>query len=87
MKGFALGLQFSPLSPFRDGSTDKSVDDMKRVLSLMGDAPVMPHGSQNGQAAAVGSAEAITNYLSDLEEARTILAEAYAFDPEVVPIW
>jgi hypothetical protein len=87
MKGFALGLQFSPLSPFRDGSTDKSVDDMKRVLSLMGDAPVMPNGSQNGQAAAVGSAEAITNYLSDLEEARTILAEAYAFDPEVVPIW
>ena len=87
MKGFALGLQFSPLSPFRDGSTDKSVDDMKRVLSLMGDAPVMPNGSQNGQAAAVSSADAITNYLSDLEEARTILAEAYAFDPEVVPIW
>ena len=87
MKGFALGLQFSPLSPFRDGSTDKSVDDMKRVLSLMGDAPVMPNGSQNGQAAAVSSADAITNYLSDLEEARAILAEAYAFDPEVVPIW
>ena len=87
MKGFALGLQFSPLSPFRDGSTDKSVDDLKRVLALMGDAPVMPNGSQNGQAAAVDSAEAITNYLSDLEEARTILAEAYAFDPEVVPIW
>ena len=47
MKGFALGLQFSPLSPFRDGSTDKSVDDMKRVLALMGDAPMMPNGSQN----------------------------------------
>jgi len=87
MKGFALGLQFSPLSPFRDGSTDKSVDDMKRVLALMGDAPMMPNGSQNGQAAAGDSAEAITKYLSDLEEARTILAEAYAFDPEVVPIW
>jgi len=87
MKGFALGLQFSPLSPFRDGSTDKSVDDMKRVLSLMGDAPMMPNGSQNGQPAAVAAADAITNYLSDLEEARTILAEAYAFDPEVVPIW
>ena len=87
MKGFALGLQFSPLSPFRDGSTDKSVDDMKRVLSLMGDAPMMPNGSQNGQPAAVAAADAITNYLSDLEEARTILAEAYGFDPEVVPIW
>ena len=40
MKGFALGLQFSPKSPFRDGSVDGiDLDSLKSVLSLMGDAP------------------------------------------------
>ena len=88
MKGFALGLQFSPLSPFRDGSTGKSVTDLKRALELMGDAPMLPDGSQNGQATnAASAADAIDKYLSDLAEARTIFAEAYEFDPEVVPIW
>lgn len=88
MKGFALGLQFSPLSPFRDGSTGKSVTDLKRALELMGDAPMLPDGSQNGQATnAASAADAIAKYLSDLLEARTIFAEAYDFDSEVVPIW
>ena len=88
MKGFALGLQFSPLSPFRDGSTGKSVTDLKRALELMGDAPMLPDGSQNGQATnAASAADAIDKYLSDLAEARTIFAEAYEFDSEVVPIW
>ena len=88
MKGFALGLQFSPLSPFRDGSTGKSVTDLKRALELMGDAPMLPDGSQNGQATnAASAADAIDKYLGDLAEARTIFAEAYEFDPEVVPIW
>ncbi len=88
MKGFALGLQFSPLSPFRDGSTGKSVTDLKRALELMGDAPMLPDGSQNGQATnAASAADAIDKYLGDLAEARTIFAEAYEFDPEVVSIW
>lgn len=88
MKGFALGLQFSPISPFRTGDTGVSVTDLKRVLSLMGDAPVLADGSQGGQATAAASAEAaIQNYLNDLEEARDILEQAYELDPEVVAIW
>jgi hypothetical protein len=88
MKGFALGLQFSPLSPFRTTDSGVSVTDLKRVLSLMGDAPVLADGSQGGQATAAASAEAaIQNYLSDLREARDILEQAYGLDPEVVAIW
>ena len=88
MKGFALGLQFSALSPFRDGSTGKSVTDLKRALDLMGDAPVMPDGSQNGQPTSAASADdAVANYLLDLKEARTILSEAYGFNPDAVAIW
>ena len=37
MKGFALALQFSPYSPFRDGSVDGiDLDDLREVLSVMG---------------------------------------------------
>jgi hypothetical protein len=88
MKGFALGLQFSPVSPFRTGETGKDVADLKRVLSLMGDAPVLADGSQGGQPATTASpSDAIQNYLTALQEARGILAEAYGFEPEVVEIW
>jgi len=88
MKGFALGLQFSALSPFRDGSTGKSVTDLKTVLDLMGDAPMMPDGSQNGQPTTAASADAaVAGYLDDLQDARTILAEAYGFNPDAVAIW
>ena len=88
MKGFALGLQFSPVSPFRTGETGKDVADLKRVLSLMGDAPVLADGSQGGQPATTASpSDAIQNYLTGLQEARDILAEAYGFEPEVVEIW
>ena len=56
MKGFALGLQFTPHSPFRDGSVEGiTLEDLREVLSLMGDAPVLADGSQGGSAAdAVG---------------------------------
>jgi hypothetical protein len=88
MKGFALGLQFSPVSPFRTVDSGVSVTDLKRVLSLMGDAPVLADGSQGGQASAAASAEdAIQNYLNGLQEARDILQQAYGLDPEVVAIW
>ena len=88
MKGFALGLQFSALSPFRDGSTGKSVTDLKTVLDLMGDAPMMPDGSQNGQPTTAASADAaVAGYLDDLQDARTILEEAYGFNPDAVAIW
>jgi len=81
-------LQFSPVSPFRTGETGKDVADLKRVLSLMGDAPVLADGSQGGQPATTASpSDAIQNYLTALQEARGILAEAYGFEPEVVEIW
>lgn len=88
MKGFALGLQFSPFSPFRDESVDGiTVDSLKRVLSLMGDAPVLADGSQGGVAPTDGAQAAINAYRDDLMEARDILEMAYGFDPAVVEIW
>lgn len=88
MKGFALGLQFSPHSPFRDGSvTDIDVDDLKEVLELMGDAPVLADGSQNGVAAAGDAATAVADYQTDLLAARAILQTAYEFDATDVAGW
>lgn len=54
MKGFALGLQFSPSSPFRLESSEATVDDLKTVLALMGDAPVLASGTQLGEPAVGG---------------------------------
>lgn len=88
MKGFALALQFSPHSPFRDGSVaDIDLDDLRNVLSLMGDAPVLPDGSQGGVMSSVPPADAIAAYIADLMTARDILQTAYGFDPDVVAIW
>ncbi len=106
MKGFALGLQFSPFSPFRTGevmadgsaqSVDVDVDDLKQVLALMGDAPVLADGTQditldnseNGSLynQAADAAAAKEAYIADLNTARDILETAYAFDPENVENW
>ena len=106
MKGFALGLQFSPYSPFRTGSVmvngesqavTVDVDDLKLVLSLMGDAPVLADGTQDtsldgvengslykGEATAAAAKAA---YLADLASARDILQSAYAFDGDNVAGW
>ncbi len=96
MKGFALGLQFSPYSPFRTGevmvdgtaqTVSVDITDLQEVLSLMGDAPVLADGSQGGIATG-GTAEAARNaYIVDLESARDILQDAYAFDAENVSGW
>ena len=88
MKGFALALQFSPFSPFRDGSVDDiDVEDLRLMLSLLGDAPVFADGSQGGVPASGTAQEAIDAYLLDLRSARDILEEAYGFDPDVVAAW
>ncbi len=73
MKGFALGLQFNPDSPFRADSA--SLDQLKQVLTLMGDAPVLANGTQNGVAFAGGTAQ----YQNDLLTARNILRDTYQF--------
>lgn len=84
MKGFALGLQFSPESPFRSGAVaDIDITDLEEVLSLMGDAPVLADGTQLGAAYTGGVAQ----YRSDLRAARAILQTAYGFDAENVEGW
>jgi hypothetical protein len=90
MKGFALGLQFSPLSPFRTVSTIAGIDGteaLRRVLTLMGDAPVLANGSQGGVASAGTAEEALAAYEAKLLEARDILEEAYSLNPDAVSIW
>ncbi len=84
MKGFALGLQFNPESPFRTGEVANiDIDDLKQILSLMGDAPVLADGTQNGVAFTGGTAQ----YEVDLLSARSLLQTAYAFDAQNVENW
>ena len=83
MKGFALGLQFSPFSPFRLESEDATVDDLKELLSLMGDAPVLPNGTQLGVAFEGG----VEGYQEDLLSARRILQDTYDFSESNVNGW
>ena len=89
MKGFALGLQFSPKSPFRDGSVDGiNLDSLKSILTLMGDAPVLADGSQGGVAFTTATAQdAIDKYIADLTSARDTLQTAYGFGAEVTASW
>jgi len=88
MKGFALGLQFSPNSPFRDGSVSGiGLQDLKDLLALMGDAPVLADGSQNGVAPAGTAQEAIDAYITDLLAIRSTLQTAYEFDSADVENW
>ncbi len=84
MKGFALGLQFSPYSPFRTGDVaDIDVDDLKDVLSWMGDAPVLADGTQMGTAFTGG----VDQYKADLLKARDTLQQAYEFHADNVANW
>jgi hypothetical protein len=88
--GFALGLQFSPFSAFRDGSVPGiDVDSLKTILQLVGTAPVLADGTQNGVLfnGASNPAAARDEYLGGLIEARNILQEAYGFDATNVANW
>ena len=78
MKGFALSLQFSPFSPFRDTAVAAvDLDDLKSVLTAMGDAPVLATDTQ----------QAIDAYIQALSSARDTLQLAYSFDAENVAGW
>ena len=80
MKGFALGLQFSPWSPFASG---EGRNNLKLILSRMGDAPVMPDGTQAGIAYSGGT----DGYISMMQGNRTLIQEAYGFDEAVAAAW
>jgi hypothetical protein len=59
--------------------------DLKNILALMGDGPVLADGSQAG---AVGvDLTRIDAYADDLLTARGLLAAAYGFDDENVANW
>ena len=81
MKGFAIGLQFSPFSPFRDNAT--ALDNLRQLLTLMGDHPVLADGTQGGVAFQGG----VPQYQADLLAARDILEATYGFDSENVQGW
>lgn len=88
MKGFALGLQFSPFSPFRDGSvTAIDINNLKDLLSNMGDAPVLADGSQNGVAPSGTAQQAIDAYIAKLQAIRSTLQTAYGFAQADVENW
>lgn len=72
MKGFALGLQFSPVAV-----AQISLDDLKAVHAKLKEAPVL----------STASAEDITAYKTALLEARTILQTSYGFSAENVANW
>lgn len=81
MKGFALGLQFSPHSPFRADVASEM--ELQMVLQWMGDAPVLADGTQLGQPYAGG----VEAYEENLLKARDVLQDAYGFDVENVQNW
>lgn len=85
MKGFALGLQFSPDSPFH--ASTSALADLKQILSDMGDAPVLADGSQNGVAATGTADEALAAYVVTLDAAKEKLATAYGFPEATVAVW
>jgi hypothetical protein len=85
MKGFALGLQFSPDSPWR--ASDAKLTELKGILADMGDAPVLADGSQNGVAATGTAAEALSAYVTTLDAARDLMGQTYGFPTTVVEIW
>ena len=88
LKGFALSLQFSPHSPFRDAAvTAVDLDDLKTALSLLGDGPVLADGSQMGVAPTGTAQEAIDAYMTDLKTVRTTLQNAYGFSEGNTTSW
>jgi hypothetical protein len=87
MKGFALGLQFSPFSPFRDEAvTAVDLNDLKTILNDFGDAPMLADGSQ-GNVVASDTDTAIAAYINKLAAARLTLQDAYGFDADNVAGW
>ena len=69
MKGFALNMQFNPVSPFvnvdRDANTGSVTEQFKKLHQLMANAPV------------IEGADAVEAYKKGLIEARNILRDAY----------
>ena len=75
-----MSLQFSPAPAFRDNAViEVYINDLKKALTLIGDAPVLANGSQNGIPASGSASDAIYAYTGKLIEVRSILQDAYSF--------
>jgi len=88
LKGFVLSLQFSPASPFRDDAvTSVSMADLSMISDLIGDAPVLADGSQNGVATTATPSDAVYAYIGKLTQARATMQEAYGFSDANTLAW
>jgi hypothetical protein len=88
LKGFVMSLQFSPASPFRDATVlTSTLDDLKKINALLGDAPVLADGSQMGIAPSGSAADAVYAYRGKLTEIRATLQDAYGFSDANTLSW
>ena len=71
LKGFALGLQFNPISPLQEGTR---FADLHNFIGL---APVLPNAN----------ASAIIDYKAAIESARTLMKDAYSFSDANMGAW
>ena len=71
LKGFALGLQFSPVSPLQEGTR---FADLHGHIAL---APVLPNAG----------ATAIDDYKAAMASARALMKDAYGFADANVEVW
>ncbi len=77
LKGFALGLQYNPLSPIYEDDNAADSDTLySDAMDLIGDAPLVS-----------GDASAFTDYKTDLESARSKLADIYGFTADQAANW
>ncbi len=71
LKGFALGLQFSPISTFSEA-------ELVQLHGLIGQSPIKQLENVHGDKAL---------YIEALEAARTLVQEKFGFDVEAVKTW
>lgn len=71
LKGFALGLQFNPVSPMSD-------EDFEILHDRIGDHPV---------GASPTNPENDSTYRADLQNARALIGETYGFDSDNIDNW
>ncbi|WP_404394646.1 DUF4856 domain-containing protein [Pseudoalteromonas phenolica] len=70
MKGFALNMQFNPVSPFVNREAKTVTADFVKLHELMGNAPVFEDNST----------KTVAQYEQDLKAARNILRDAYTWN-------
>jgi hypothetical protein len=75
MRGFALGLQFNPSSPFL--ANDENEGKLEMLLTKLGAAPVLVEAGF----------DALGAYQADLNEANDIMKDIYDFTDAQIAGW